>query len=95
MEEAIAAEGTPAEYKEVFQAWIENMYDADKTKELAEKIIPMVEAAKDKCDCCQDHRRSVSIPGLNAASGSSVVTVRSYDIGVRRSRPRNRQRQGR
>ena len=31
MEEAIAAEGTPAEYKEVFQAWIENMYDADKT----------------------------------------------------------------
>ncbi len=53
MEEAIAAEGTPAEYKEVFQAWIENMYDADKTKELAEKIIPMVEAAKDKCDCCK------------------------------------------
>ena len=32
---------------------IENMYDADKTKELAEKIIPMVEAAKDKCDCCK------------------------------------------
>ena len=33
MEDALAAEGTPAEYKEVFQAWIENMYDADKTKE--------------------------------------------------------------
>ena len=47
MEDAIAAEGTPAEYKEVFQAWIENMYDADKSKELAEKIIPMVEAAKE------------------------------------------------
>ena len=30
MEDAIAAEGTPAEYKEVFQAWIENMYDADR-----------------------------------------------------------------
>ena len=52
MEEAIAAEATPAEYKEVFQAWIENQNDADKTKELAEKIIPMVEAAKDKCANC-------------------------------------------
>ena len=31
------------------RAWIENMYDADKSKELAEKIIPMVEAAKDTC----------------------------------------------
>ena len=80
MEEAIAAEGTPAEYKEVFQAWIENMYDADKTKELAEKIIPMVEAAKDKCDNCK-----------TIASLSSYLVKRSqwiiggdgasYDIG--------------
>jgi pyruvate-ferredoxin/flavodoxin oxidoreductase len=80
MEEAIAAEGTPAEYKEVFQAWIENMYDADKTKELAEKIIPMVEAAKDKCDCCKTIaglsqylvKRSQWIIGGDGAS---------YDIG--------------
>ena len=52
MEAAIASEEAPAEYKEIFQAWIENQNDADKTKELAEKIIPMVEAAKDKCPNC-------------------------------------------
>ncbi len=63
MEDAIAAEGTPAEYKEVFQAWIENMYDADKSKELAEKIIPMVEAAQRQVRQLQDYRQSVSIPG--------------------------------
>ena len=80
MEDAIAAEGTPAEYKEVFQAWIENMYDADKSKELAEKIIPMVEAAKDKCDSCKTIaslsqylvKRSQWIIGGDGAS---------YDIG--------------
>ena len=49
MEAAVAYEGTPAEYKEAFTAWIENQNDADKTKELAAQIIPMVEAAKDKC----------------------------------------------
>ena len=80
MEEAIAAEATPAEYKEVFQAWIENQNDADKTKKLAEKIIPMVEAAKDKCANCAtiaelSHflvKRSQWIIGGDGAS---------YDIG--------------
>ena len=56
------------------------MYDADKTKELAEKIIPMVEAAKDKCDCCKTIaglsqylvKRSQWIIGGDGAS---------YDIG--------------
>lgn len=80
MEEAIAVEATPAEYKEVFQAWIENQNDADKTKELAEKIIPMVEAAKDKCANCAtiaelSHflvKRSQWIIGGDGAS---------YDIG--------------
>ena len=80
MEAAIAAEGTPAEYKEVFQAWIDNQNDADKTKELAEKIIPMVEAAKDKCANCAtiaelSHflvKRSQWIIGGDGAS---------YDIG--------------
>ncbi len=80
MENAIAAEGTPAEYKEVFQAWIDNKMDADKTKELAEKIIPMVEAAKDQCQYCAtiaelSHylvKRSQWIIGGDGAS---------YDIG--------------
>ena len=51
MEAAIAA-GAPEEYKEAFQAWIDNQLDAEKTKELADKIIPLVEAAKDKCQYC-------------------------------------------
>ncbi|MFA6812892.1 MAG: thiamine pyrophosphate-dependent enzyme, partial [Bacteroidaceae bacterium] len=49
MKEAIAGKDTPAEYKEICQAWIDNKKDADKTKELAEKLIPMIEAAKDTC----------------------------------------------
>ena len=34
--EILAADNAPAETKEVLKAWIENMYDADKTKELAQ-----------------------------------------------------------
>src|SRR5699024_6804221 len=52
MEAAVASEECPAEYKEVFTAWIENQNDADKTKELAAQITPMVEAAKDKWPNC-------------------------------------------
>ncbi len=58
MNEAIASDCCPAEYKEVFAEWINNMLDAEKTKELAEKIIPMVEAAKDKCN----HRKQIAEP---------------------------------
>ena len=44
MKAAIAAEA--------FQEWIDGRNDADKSKAAAEKIIPMVEAAKDKCSYC-------------------------------------------
>ena len=79
MEAAIAA-GAPEEYKEAFQAWIDNQLDAEKTKELADKIIPLVEAAKDKCQYCAtiaelSHflvKRSQWIIGGDGAS---------YDIG--------------
>jgi len=50
MTDAIASECTPAEAKALFQEWIDNKLDAEKTKVLAEQIIPVVEAAKDKCD---------------------------------------------
>ena len=53
MNEAIAADCTPADVKELFAEWINNMLDADKTKELAAKIIPVVEANKDKCNHCK------------------------------------------
>ena len=80
MNEAIASDCCPAEYKEVFAEWINNMLDAEKTKELAEKIIPMVEAAKDKCNHCKQIadlqqylvKRSQWIIGGDGAS---------YDIG--------------
>ncbi|KAA6305750.1 pyruvate ferredoxin oxidoreductase beta subunit, partial [termite gut metagenome] len=80
MNEAIADGQTPADYKEVFSAWIENKDDATKSKELAEKIVPMVEVMKDKCDICKGIyelkqylvKRSQWIIGGDGAS---------YDIG--------------
>ena len=80
MKGAIEAEGTPAEYKEAFQEWIDGRNDADKSKAAAEKIVPLVEAAKDKCGFCKtidefkDYlvKRSQWIIGGDGAS---------YDIG--------------
>ena len=80
MKAAIASDETPAEYKEAFQEWIDGRNDADKSKAAAEKIIPMVEAAKDKCPSCatiyefKDYliKRSQWIIGGDGAS---------YDIG--------------
>ena len=80
MNEAIAAECTPAEVKELFTEWMNNMLDAEKTKELAAKIIPVVEANKDKCNHCKQIaelqqylvKRSQWIIGGDGAS---------YDIG--------------
>ena len=80
MKAAIAEENTPAEYKEAFQEWIDGRNDAEKSKAAAEKIIPMVEAAKDKCPACatiyefRDYliKRSQWIIGGDGAS---------YDIG--------------
>ena len=80
MQEAVASAETPEEYKAVFTEWLENQNDADKTKELADKIIPMVEAAADKCPICKQIsgltqyivKRSQWIIGGDGAS---------YDIG--------------
>ena len=80
MEEAIASENTPADYKEAFQAWIDNQNDANKTKELADKIIPMVEAAKDKCPACAtiDSLKSFLVKRSQWIIGGDGA---SYDIG--------------
>jgi pyruvate-ferredoxin/flavodoxin oxidoreductase len=80
MTAAIAADGTPAKAKELFKSWIDNRKDGDKTKALAEEIIPMVEANKDKCSFCKEIaelqqylvKRSQWIIGGDGAS---------YDIG--------------
>ena len=80
MEDAIANDATPAEYKEAFQAWIDNQNDAEKTKELADKIIPMVEAAKDKCPACAtiDSLKSFLVKRSQWIIGGDGA---SYDIG--------------
>ena len=80
MEDAIANDATPADYKEAFQAWIDNQNDADKTKELADKIIPMVEAAKDKCPACAtiDSLKSFLVKRSQWIIGGDGA---SYDIG--------------
>ena len=80
MKGAIAAENTPEETKQLFQNWLDNYNDADQSKALAEEIIPMVEAAKDKCSFCKEIallqqylvKRSQWIIGGDGAS---------YDIG--------------
>ncbi len=53
MQEGIANENTPAEYKAIFREWLENHLDADKTKDIYERILPMLEATKDKCPICK------------------------------------------
>ena len=80
MQEAIAGDATPAEYKAIFQEWLDNCLDADKTKDIYERIVPMLEAAKDKCPICAQIyglkqyivKRSQWIIGGDGAS---------YDIG--------------
>ena len=79
MNEAIE-NGAPEEMKNLFTAWIENQNDADKTKELAAQITPLVKANADKCASCAtiaelSHflvKRSQWIIGGDGAS---------YDIG--------------
>ena len=53
MRNATESDSTPAEYKTIFTEWLDNMCDGEKTKEIAERLIPMLEAAKDKCDNCK------------------------------------------
>jgi len=52
MNEAIAKD-CPADKKELFEAWIENQNDADKTVELAAQIKAAVESNAANCDICK------------------------------------------
>jgi pyruvate-ferredoxin/flavodoxin oxidoreductase len=53
MNEAIEKNCPSADAVAIFHEWIENMNNADKTKELAPKIVEAVEANVDKCDICR------------------------------------------
>ena len=80
--QAIENEHTPADAKELMQAWIDNMFDADKTKELAPQLEVMIDRGIKEADCsvCKELKgltqylikRSQWIIGGDGAS---------YDIG--------------
>ena len=79
--EILAADNASPEAKEVLKAWIENMYDADKTKELAPQVKAVIEEGLSHgCPICKELKgltqylvkRSQWIIGGDGAS---------YDIG--------------
>ena len=80
MEKAVADEHVPAEFKAAAQEWLDGKDDAVASRAAADKIVPMVEANKDKCPVCASiaqlsHylvKRSQWIIGGDGAS---------YDIG--------------
>ncbi|WP_373827590.1 thiamine pyrophosphate-dependent enzyme, partial [Bacteroides heparinolyticus] len=79
--QAIENEHTPADAKELMQAWIDNMFDADKTKELAPQLEQVIDGGiAAGCPVCKELKgltqylvkRSQWIIGGDGAS---------YDIG--------------
>ena len=81
LEGAIAADETPAQFKEAAQEWIAGREDAKLSREAGDKLKPMIaEAAKQGCPTCQElqglaqylTKRSQWIIGGDGAS---------YDIG--------------
>ena len=81
LNESMANDHTPAEFKEAAQEWLDNMNDADASKVAAAKLKPLIAAGAEKgCPVCAelktlDHylvKRSQWIIGGDGAS---------YDIG--------------
>ncbi|MBO7246739.1 MAG: pyruvate:ferredoxin (flavodoxin) oxidoreductase [Bacteroidaceae bacterium] len=81
LENAIANEATPAEFKEAAQEWLDGKNDADASKAATAKLVPMIEAgAANGCELCAQLngltqylvKRSQWIIGGDGAS---------YDIG--------------
>ena len=80
LEQSLTDEHVPAEFKEAAQAWIAGREDADASRAAADKLAPMIEAAKGQCPICAQlaelthylTKRSQWIIGGDGAS---------YDIG--------------
>ncbi len=51
-EQALDDEHVPAEFKEAAKEWIAGREDADASRAAAEKLVPMIEAAKGQCPIC-------------------------------------------
>ncbi len=80
LEQSLTDEHVPAEFKEAAQAWIAGREDAAASRAAADKLAPMIEAAKGQCPVCAQlaelthylTKRSQWIIGGDGAS---------YDIG--------------
>ena len=53
IQEAIDNPNTPADAKAVFQEWLDNKDVSEGTRERADKVVAVVEAAKDVCPICK------------------------------------------
>ena len=80
IQEAIDAPNTPAEAKAVFQEWIDKKDETEGTRERADKVTAVVEAAKDKCPICKRiyERRDCLVKRSQWIFGGDGW---SYDIG--------------
>ena len=78
MKEAQACDCCTDELKALFNEWIENKLDADKTKELTEKIVPLAE----KCECKQC-KEIISLKHYLVKRSQWIIggDGASYDIG--------------
>ena len=85
MQEGIASEATPAEYKAIFQEWLDNALDADKTKDIYERIVPMLEALVLDTEVYSNTggQSSKATPiGAIAKFAASGKRVRKKDLGL-------------
>ena len=78
--EAIDNENTPAAAKVVFQEWLDNKEVTEGTRERADKVTAVVEAAKEQCPVCQRiyDRRDCLVKRSQWIFGGDGW---SYDIG--------------
>lgn len=54
MTEAQDSDKCSAELKAIFTEWIENKLEADKTKEIHARMLPLLEKEKESCDLCKE-----------------------------------------
>ncbi len=54
MTEAQDCDKCSAEIKEIYKEWIANKQEADKTKEIYSRLLPLLEKEKDACDYCKE-----------------------------------------
>ncbi|NDW10565.1 pyruvate:ferredoxin (flavodoxin) oxidoreductase [Dysgonomonas sp. 520] len=54
MTQALDCEKCSAEIKELYKEWIAEKDEAERSKEITDKLLPLLEAEKDKCEYCQE-----------------------------------------